>query len=176
MPNMLCRSCDIHHPLGSTLKTPLLVPSFSSKGFGLDKDERSEIKQIFSLVSEYLIDTMLISAYDLAYENLEPLRSSITEIVIVDSGGYEISDYYDLSAVSRKPVQPKEWNLQLLRAVYDAWPERIPAILVSYDHPSLRHSLQDQIESARSLFSHYPRQLHTLLVKPETKNQHFLQQ
>lgn len=174
MTTILCRSTKIHHPLGVTLETPLLVPSFSSKGFGFDAEEKSQIKEIFSVVSEYLTDIMLISAYDIAYEHLELHERAITELTIVDSGGYEISDLYDLSAVYRYPTQPSEWTIELLRRVYDTWPEHIPAAFVSYDHPEDRRPLQEQIEAARSLFSHYPRQLHTLLIKPETKTQRYV--
>jgi hypothetical protein len=175
MTTMLCRSTRLHHPLGITLETPLLVPSFSSKGLGFDTEGKSEIKQIFAVVSEYLTDTMLVSAYDIAYEHLQPIGSAITELTIVDSGGYEVSDLHDLSAVYRQPVQPKEWTMELLRQIYNSWPKHIPAVFVSYDHPNVRQSLSEQIDAAQSLFSHYPRQLHTLLIKPETKDQQYVQ-
>jgi hypothetical protein len=171
---MLARSTKLHHPLGITMETPLLVPSFSSKGFGFNKAGKSEIKDIFDFASGYLTDTMLISAYDLAYDNLNPIESSITEIIIVDSGGYEVSDFHDLSVVYRQSVQPNKWSLDQLQNTYDAWPNYIPAVFVSYDHPGQHLSLQDQIEAARSLFARYPRQLNTLLIKPETKDQQYV--
>jgi hypothetical protein len=174
MTKRLCRSTRIHHPLGATLETPLLVPSFSSKGFGYGSRRESEIRNRFAVVSEYLTDTMLVSAYDIAHGYLESIESAITELTIVDSGGYEIYDIQDLSTVYRHPVQPKEWKVEQLRKVYDAWSEHIPAVFVSYDHPDVRQSLSKQIDAARSLFFDYPRQLHTLLVKPETKNQQYV--
>lgn len=172
----LARGTKLHHPNGFSLETPLLVPSFSSKGFGFKKKTgESEINKIFSIASEFLERAMLVSAYDLAYGNLAPIESAITEITIVDSGGYEVSDIHDLSAVYCQSVKPHKWSIDHLKAIYDSWPDHIPAVFVSFDHPRLHRALQDQIEAARSLFGHYPRQLHTFLIKPETKDQQKVQ-
>ena len=173
---MLARKSIIHHPLGVTLETPLLVPSFSSKGFGIrnlkgSKSNISEIKEIYSVASGNLTETMLISAYDIACGNLPILDGAINELTFVDSGGYETSDYHDLSAVNRHPLKIQNWSIEKLTEVYSSWPKHIPAVFVSYDHPSLRKSLHEQIELAKKLFSNYPNQLHTLLIKPETKRQ-----
>jgi hypothetical protein len=172
---MLARSTKLHHPLGVTIETPLLVPSFSSKGFGSSNERESEVRNIFNVVSEYLTDSMLISAYDLAYGNLDPVKSAITEITIVDSGGYEISDIHDPSAIFRQPVNPRDWRLENLQEVYDEWAPHIPAVFVSFDRPDERKPLKEQIDEAKKLFARYPQQLNTLLVKPETKTQHSVQ-
>jgi hypothetical protein len=172
---MLARSTKISHPLGITIETPLLIPSFSSKGFGVSKRGKSEIREIFTVASPLLTDTMLVSAYDLSQKHLDPIVSAITEIIFVDSGGYEISDIHDLSAVYRYPVIHESWTDKELREVYDHWPEHVPAVFVSYDHPDERRSLADQITDTRKLFKNYPHQLHTLLIKPETEGQKYIQ-
>lgn len=172
---MLARSTRLHHPLNITIETPLLVPSFSSKGLGSTHEHESEVRDIFNVVSEYLTDSMLISAYDLAYGNLDPIESAISEITFVDSGGYEISDIHDLSAIFRQPVNPKDWRPENLQRVYDEWASHIPAVFVSFDRPDVRKPLQQQIDEAKKLFAKYPGQLNTLLVKPETVDQHFVQ-
>ena len=172
---MLARSTKLNHPLGITVETPLLIPSFSSKGFGTNQENESEIKNIFTFASEYLADTMLVSAYDLYYEHLPAIHSSITELTIIDSGGYEIADLHDLSSVYSYPVHPQDWTEDKLRTILDAWPEHVPAIFVSFDRPDLRRSIYEQIEAARSLFTNYRGQLHTLLIKPETKDQNYIQ-
>ncbi len=173
---MLARSTKLHHPLGVTVETPLLIPSFSSKGFGMSKEKGSEIKEIFTVASEYLADTMLISAYDIYYGHLDPIESAITELIFVDSGGYEISDLQDLSAIYRQPVHPENWTEEKLRQVLDGWPEHVPAVFVSYDAPDLRRPLGEQIEDALRLFSGYRNQLHTLLIKPEAQRQVYIQE
>jgi len=168
---VLVRSTKITHPLGSDIQTPLLIPSFSSKGFGVSKRKKSEIREIFTVAWPLLTDTMLVSAYDLFHNYLDPIENAITEITFVDSGGYEISDYHDLSAVYRYPVNHEEWPEEHLRSVYDNWPEHVPAVFVSYDHPDIHRSLNHQISAAQRFFENYPDQLHTLLIKPETKGQ-----
>jgi len=172
---MLARSSKLYHPLGVTLETPLLVPSFSSKGFGFSKSGESEVNDICAVASEYLTETMLISAYDLACGHMDILESSVTELTFVDSGGYEITDFHDLSAVYRHPIKLSEWSVEKLHEVYESWPDYIPAVFVNYDHPDLRQSVQDQIDSAKNFFTNYQGQLHTLLIKPETKDQDYVQ-
>jgi hypothetical protein len=46
---------------------------------------------------------------------------------------------------------------------------------VSYDHPARRLPLAEQIAEARSLFARYPKQRHSLLLKPTTKAQQYLE-
>jgi hypothetical protein len=176
---MFARTSKIDHPLGVPIETPLLVPSFSSKGLGINPDGESEVKEIFSVVSEYLTDTMLISAFDLSYGHLAPIQSAITEITFIDSGGYEISDFYDLSAIYREQVSRSDvrddWTEEKLHKIYKEWPEHIPAVFVNYDHPDLHLSLEEQINNAKRFFSQHPNQLHTLLIKPETDKQQYVQ-
>jgi hypothetical protein len=175
---MLARSTQIRHPLGVSLQTPLLVPSFSSKALGFNKAGKSELKKVFEVASVGLTDIMLVSAFDLAYGHLKPIMRAITDVVIIDSGGYEVSDLQDFSAVHWEPARFREaagWSEEKLCEVYEHWPEHIPAILVSFDRPDLRYSLEDQIERARQLFSAYPGQMYTLLVKPESESEAYIQ-
>lgn len=172
---MLARKSEIHHSLGVTLETPMLVPSFSSKGFGFGKSGEADVYDICLVASEYLTETMLISAFDIASQHLPVFRSAITELTFVDSGGYEISDYHDLSAVYRHPQKIQDWSVEKLAKVYSSWPDHIPAVFVSYDHPKVRKPLHEQIEFANKFLSNYPKQLHSLLIKPETEKQDYIQ-
>ena len=175
---MLARSTQIRHPLGVTLQTPLLVPSFSSKALGFNKGGKSELRKVFDLASSGLTDIMLVSAFDLAYGHLEPIARAITEVVIIDSGGYEVSDFQDFSAIFWEPARLREavgWSEERLCEVYGHWPEHIPAIFVSFDRPERRYLLEAQIERAQRLFSNYPGQMHTLLVKPESETEDYIQ-
>ena len=45
------------------LKTPILLPSFSSKGF-------PKVQKIIKACEEYITDEILVSAYDISYGNL----------------------------------------------------------------------------------------------------------
>src|SRR5690606_28905009 len=156
---MLARSSSLHHPSGVTVQTPRLVPSFSSRGFGFRRDGSAEIKTIYEVASEFLADTMLVSAYDLHQGHLEPVEHAVVDLTFVDSGGYETSDEPDLSSVYDQPVEAKPWSAAALKEVLDGWPEHVPAVLVSFDSPDVRQPLADQVEAAKTLMDAYPGQL-----------------
>lgn len=164
MCSVIARYTDLQHPLGCRIRTPLLIPSFSSKGFARPNG-RSEIYDIFEAATEILWQSMLVSAYDLHHGHLPAIDESITEITIVDSGGYETSDYEDLSSPIVYGNSGGEWSDQLHIKTLDAWPDHIPAVFVSYDRAYL--PIGEQIERAIELTEKYPRQLHAFLAKPE---------
>jgi len=166
---MLARSSILDHPSGIKIKTPLLVPSFSSKGFKFDSNRNSEILEIYDVTKEFLTESLLISAYD-GYHGYVPLSKIPTEYVFIDSGGYETSDEHDLSEVMRTNGNIEPWNEELHRNFLDKWPSYIPSIFISFDHGRIRKSISEQIRSARELFSNYPFQINNFLVKPEDRN------
>lgn len=168
---MIARKTELHHPQGAIIETPILVPSFSSKGFGFGNKGTSgdsEVQDICNVAAMFLTETMLISAFDIYSEQLNIPKSSITELTFVDSGGYEISSFHDLSAVNRQPLKTQDWSYENLLSVYSSWPEHIPAVFVSYDHPKFREPLHQQIERARETFHKFPKQLSNFLIKPES--------
>jgi hypothetical protein len=171
MTNHLGRKSLLVHKHGSRLQTPMLVPSFSSKGFLIDDRGRSELYKAFSTLTSFLTDVMLVSAYDIVYK-LIPAPASLTKIpglTIVDSGGYEIADDHDLQSVLRHPVKPKKWTSNMLIKALRHWPKRSAAMFVNFDHPARRGPFQRQVEEARLLFSEFPEHLHCFLIKPEKK-------
>jgi hypothetical protein len=165
---VLPRSQTLRHPSGVTFKTPLLVPSFSSKGFRKNRKGRSEVWDVFANTAEFLTEAILVSAYDVFYKHLpRPNRFPYTpKITIVDSGGYEIGPEYDFSAVYRYDHRVKPWGLTRLKTVLDSWPEHMPAVFVSCDKVSAGKSLAKQASEARALFERYPKHLHNFLMKP----------
>lgn len=171
---MLARSTKlIHKQTGSILETPLLIPSFSSKGFVKAKKGKSEIGDILQYASEFLTRTCLVSAYDVHYGHIpSPLDLPVTpEIIFIDSGGYEVSWDHDYSAVVKSNPNSNTWSQEMHQKVLDEWPEEIPAVLVSYDHPLHRKPLLSQIKEARGLFRKHPNHLHLFLLKPSTTGQ-----
>jgi len=174
---MLAKSSRIRHPLGTTIETPLLVPSFSSKGFGFDRKGISEVSDVLKIAREFLTESMLVSAYDIYYEHLPKLEEfqAVPEIIFLDSGGYETSDEHDLPAVFTYPWPAEKWDESCLRSVLDMWPNDLPAVFVSFDHGSTRRPVGEQIELARELFAHYPGQCYDIIIKPETKKQRYVQ-
>ena len=156
------------------MKTPLLIPSFSSKGFARSKtDGKSEIGKILETAGEFLTEVFLISAYDIYYKHLPcPSELSYTpELIFVDSGGYEISTDRDYSSVIDPLPQPETWATEHLESVFDNWPDQIPAVFVSFDNPDDRKPFAKQVADARKLFRNHHQHLTLLLLKPETKAQ-----
>lgn len=169
----LARSSELIHPSGIKLQTPLLVPSFSSKGFRFNKDDESEVSKIFDFAREHLTQSLLISAYD-AYYKYIPSDEFPTDIVFIDSGGYETSNEHDLSEVFRYIGPIKEWNSELHSDYLSGWQSYISAVIISFDHGQIRNSLEEQIGNAIELFNSHKDQLNDILIKPETKEQQYI--
>ena len=168
MQHNLHRTSTLHHKgTGVTLNTPLLVPSFSSKGF-----KPAELKTIFNSSGAFITETYLISAYDVGHSHLPEPRDLPfkPDLLFLDSGGYEISKDQELSAVEIARPGPKDWSLEQLTDVLDKWPDEIATVLVSYDHPNERKSFGDQVKAARQLFKGRPH-LTTFLIKPQTADE-----
>lgn len=168
---MLARSTTLRHPSGVLLETPLLVPAFSSKGFGFDKKNESEVTAAFKMAQEYLYESLLMSAYDIFYEHIPKQDRTPVDITFVDSGGYETADMHDSSSGYTYPWPRKDWDEERLQSVYDSWSDAVPAVFVSYDHGCVRKPLKEQLESAKELFARYPDQLNDLILKPERDTQ-----
>lgn len=175
----LARSTKLPHKLGNTLNTPLLVPSFSSKGLGfipsdeklgfsvMNKDKVSETSQIIAIASEIITDTALVSAFDIS-QGFIPAPKNLAignvELMFVDSGGYETSNYYDLSELFEGPPYKHEWNPAKHLEVLNNWPKHTPSVFVSYD---INEEFKIQLEGALKLASKFSTQLSTFLIKPE---------
>ena len=174
---MFCRTSNLIHPAsGASLETPLLVPSFSSKAFGFGRDGKSEVLQVLDTAKEFITKTCLVSAYDVYYKYIpDPRDLSITvDLMFLDSGGYEVSDDRDLSAVEKPVHRPSEWDPTKLQAIWDRWPVEFPAVFVSYDHSNHRTSVTDQLQNAKQAVLARSGHLHSFLLKPQAKEERSL--
>ena len=63
------RTSILKHPLGIEISTPLLIPSYSSKGFAMH-DGKSELCNIMIFTKEFIYETQLLSAYDIYYRHM----------------------------------------------------------------------------------------------------------
>lgn len=169
---MLCKQTTLRHPSGTTIKTPLLVPSFSSKGLSMNRKSVSEANEIIKATQEAIIEAFLISAYDLSHRHIIYDFEYTPEIIIIDSGGYETSEEFDLSATWRYQSAVKKWSIDQYRKELDSWPQHVPAIIVSFDN---RVDFGEQIQSAKELFNAYPNHLHDFLLKPDLPDKPFLE-
>ena len=169
------RTSTVEHRIsGVTMTTPLLIPSFSSKGFEIIEDSgRSEAGEILKATSEFLTEVFLISAYDIYYGHVpHPLELEYTpKLVVVDSGGYEVLAGSDYSTVMVPRYDCEPWTPENLESVYSEWPRQIPAVFVSYDHPDVRKPFAGQVADAEEFFRTHCHHMTLLLLKPETREQ-----
>jgi len=148
-------------------RTPLLVPSFSSKGF-------SEIDKIIEYCTELIYDVTLVSAYDLHYGKIKP-PFNFASLIFLDSGGYEASKDAELSDFGDKEHVPKAWKQEFQEAQLANWNPGVPSVLISYDHPKERLPLSAQIERAIAMAPGRTGVLREILLKPEKEAQARLQ-
>ncbi len=168
----------INHPLGYQIETPVLVPSYSSKGFAIiesDGKEKSEVSDVMINCAQFLTEITLVSAYDLYYKLIpSPEDFATTETIIIDSGGYETSDHFDFSTVKKFSNGNKEWKLEYYEEVLNNWPQEYPTIIVSFDQDYRGKSFSEQVSLSTKLFHKYPNSTNDFLIKPFTKGARYL--
>lgn len=147
-------------------RTPLLVPSFSSKGF-------PDVHNIIEYCSELIEGVTLVSAYDIHYRKVFP-PFDFPSLVFLDSGGYEASKDAELSDLGNREHHPKEWTQDMHESVLADWKSPVPSVLISYDHPNARVGFAEQIERGRNMAPGRTGFLRELLLKPETEFQPLL--
>ena len=144
-------------------RTPLLVPSFSSKGF-------PDVHKIIESCSELIEGVTLVSAYDLHYDKVRP-PFDFPKLIFLDSGGYEASKDAELSDLGDRDHHPKEWTQEMHERVLAKWQPSVPSVLISYDHPKARVEFTRQIERAHAMAPGRTEFLRELLLKPEKESQ-----
>lgn len=159
---MLARRTKIFHQGQFVAETPLLIPSFSSKGF---PDE----SQILKFMSGFITSGILVSAYDLKYKKITQQRCSFAPFVFLDSGGYEARVDYDLSEAYGKPYRPRKWNKVLHERQLNAWRLKVPTVAVTYDSPTQYVTLGKQLRDAARFQEDHPEFLTEFLIKPERR-------
>lgn len=143
-----------------TVKTPLLLPSFSSKGF-------PNVKKMLKASEEYISDEVLISAYDIHHGMIEP-PFDFASTIFLDSGGYEASKDAELSETYDREHVVKPWDMKSHQKVVSEWSSISPTIFVSFDSPEIRATTKDQIERAKALEIPEGNYDRAILLKPES--------
>jgi hypothetical protein len=191
---MLTRRSTLTHPLAGTIELPLLIPAFSSKGFGFGSTGRGRAKRDFSEIAYELADfgsrpssSVMISAYDLHFKHFEApkLQSRAPEfhlrnsrLILVDSGGYELVPDFDTSEPKSFKYTPKkgfgqgEYEYVLRRL--DALSKPLPLIIANFDLGTRGQPLSVQIRSARALFNRFRRFMNNFIIKPWTRDSEFI--
>lgn len=167
---------QIHDKRGGVLECPLLVPSFSSKGFGEIKESDSD--SFLSRCSEAfeqlvgLMPQLLISAYDLHHQlfkgGLGAIPSKST--LFLDSGGYELSPWFDLAEPYVVDAKLRSFDESDYRKVLQNLPPGRTVIATSFDAGSQGATLSRQIGSAAELFEDHEQVVANFLLKPSGGN------
>ena len=139
--------------------TPMLVPSISSRA-------NIDINKLLNSVDELVTGPLLISAYDYCYAS--EFDISFPELIFLDSGGYECNKDGDISDIGLYKPDSKKWDRDCHSRVVDNWPNEIPTVLISYDHPSVREPIEKQINHANDFFNGKDNYLKEILIKPKS--------
>lgn len=176
---LFMRKSTFTHRSGGVVDLPLVVPSFSSKGFdyfsekvGSKKVYRSEATIALDALGNFLDESFLISAYDLHHNHFrKPERFyKNTAIIIFDSGGYEMAPEFDSSEPKMTPLRelpPFERHdyVKVLTSLYKKHSHR-PFLIANYDWGTRFQPYIDQIRDARRLFREFPDWSTNFILKP----------
>lgn len=178
---MLTRRRAINHPLGCTIDLPRLVPAFSSKGFPFIVDDEtgrdlSTVADALDMTGATISDSVLVSAYDISHKYLRrPERYyGNKELVIIDSGGYELSKEFDSTEpMHREHETDQSYDLRRYKEVLMGLPTNCPIAITNFDQGSRAKEIVEQIRDAQQLFNKFPKFLHDFIIKP-TGRQRYL--
>lgn len=174
---MLARRKKLEHPLGSAIDMPRLVPAFSSKGFPFYKDKETGQKlsvtnEALKMTGPTISDSILVSAYDLYYGHLKNPTSYFgnKELVMIDSGGYELFRQFDQTEPKYEPYAPNySYNLDCYKEVLSKLPTGCPIAITNLDYKMQGKGIKEQILEAQALFNDFPNYLHDFIIKPVGK-------
>jgi len=161
---VLSEKRGLHFPDGSKFRTPLLLPSFSSRV--------PKIDSILRTVRDIIEGPILISAYDIKRGHITTPYDWASAIFL-DSGGYEISKDTDLSDVDDELTAERSWKAEDHAELISNWSSPTPLVVVNYDHPKERCTFKEQINKALQLKLPH-NAIREILLKPETVEQHFI--
>lgn len=171
---MLARRSTLQHPKGASIDMPRLIPSFSSKGFPFveskkSKRKTSEANDALELTGATITDSILISAYDVFHKYLvKPERFyDNKELIMIDSGGYELSLEFDSTEPKQSPYEPeKSFDARSYEDILSTLPKGHPIAVTNFDHESVGKDFEKQIQSAQALFNRYPEFLSDFIIRP----------
>lgn len=151
-------------------ETPMLIPSFSSRA-------NINVTEMIDIMKESTIGLpILVSAYDVCYSGIFPESSS--NLIFLDSGGYECAIDNNISETGYYSPEALEWNeekhletIQKWDKMTEKWSNPVKTVLISYDHPSKRLKIQEQIDATKKLFDNSNNLLKEFLIKPEKEGE-----
>jgi hypothetical protein len=177
---MTKRLSKFRHRNGSAVDLPLLVPSFSSKGFGFFTEQsgkktktRSETSNALEACRDLLPESLLVSAYDLHHQFFKSPERTFRgrSLILLDSGGYELNPDFDSSEPRVTQTRDLPFDSSDYLAVLTALAKKHsddPLLLANFDWATRNHPYEDQITSAASLFEQFPQWSRSFILKPDS--------
>lgn len=185
---MLARRSHLRLPDGSNCELPLLVPSFSSKGFGVYPSRPHKSRAQVSVISADLFEfgqapatSLLVSGFDLHFKHFGLPRTTkkncldwITNarVVFLDSGGYELAPDFDSSEPKSPPYQARSgFDRAEYMSVLEGLRKRAlkqNLVVSNFDWGTRGKALVAQISDARAIQRQHPKVLHNFILKPWT--------
>lgn len=145
------------------MRTPKLVPSFSSKCGVRFKDPD---KVVVDRLSETIAAPVLISAYDLHHDLA--VLPSYSDVIFLDSGGYEALQDFHAENHTPDVVNGTSWDATRYASTLSTLQiGKQKVVAVSYDHPREPLPLVDQLSRAEELFPDRSDLIREFLMKPE---------
>ena len=176
------RPLTFTHRPGQTIDLPLVIPSFTSKGFGFFCEGKGAQKRVLSEATNYLEtlgtyihESMLLSAFDLHHGHFRSPEKSFgnTALILLDSGGYELSPDFDSS---EPKITETRRDLEFSASDYEGVLDRLtvkhsntPLVIANYDWDSRNRPFEEQVKSARKLFNRYKQWSNNFILKPNGK-------
>lgn len=162
---MLARRMDLTLNEVKVGETPLIIPSFSSRA-----SHDIDVCKTIEIMSEFMNCPVLISAYDIYRSENKFPPINFSELIFIDSGGYECALNSKISSKCYYKPESFEWTRELHSEVVKKYPKETPTVLISYDHPTIKEPIQKQVENANDLFNSMEDVLKEILIKPEEYN------
>jgi len=158
---------------GEVGTTPMLIPAFSST-VDINSSFNTNICKLIKTMDEFIKGPILISAYDLCYVKGFP-KLTFPTIIFIDSGGYECSFLQSVSKFGIFVEKPKihldrKKHRKVIKNFIQKYKKTKPLVIISYDHPSRRESLDKQINHAEILFNEFEGVLKEIIFKPDVKD------
>ncbi|MFO0580033.1 MAG: hypothetical protein U1A78_39170 [Polyangia bacterium] len=146
-------------PFGA--RTPMIVPSFSSRGF-------PAVQGLFHALRLDLYGSCLLSAFDLARGTIQTDLLKAADLILLDSGLYEVRSDCD-DELHGSPPASGTWSRSEFRSWLTGLPSSVDAVVVSYDQYG---PLAEQLSAAAGDFSCCQRAAGDFLMKPEASGQY----
>ena len=149
-----------------SLSVPLIVPSFSSRGFPQARRDLDEVTRNHFRDFAPFFEAILVSAFDLHFGYVDPKDIPQTSTVFVDSGGYESREWEDDSATHLKhlPGPNEEWTADLMMSAIAKLPDEPRFVFVNLD---LEDNLVAQVRSAHTQLQRFRSAKKSFLLKEE---------